>query len=165
VLFATAARAAGVYTSAAINVQAFRTARFFLDVTVPAATSLAVDVQTQDPQTGKWATAQSNIFGAAANAVLTSYADIGEVGCDDFIRVVVTTVGAGNSNWSVSMVTKEAYGSTLSPPAIFLGNANVVAGFGYPLLGGTKEKWLLMDNTPLFGVALAATPIRVFQLQ
>ena len=63
------------------------------------------------------------------------------------------------------MISKEAYGATVAPPGIFLGNANVTTNLGYPLLGGQEKRFLLMDNTPLYGIALAATPIRVFQLQ
>jgi hypothetical protein len=169
-LFVSAARAAGTFTSAQINVQAFRTSRFFVDITA-APTTLQVNILTKDPVSAKFAFAQINIFnGAVGNpgqvvfpAVGTYYADAGEIGTDDFIQIQVVQTGAGT--WSMGMVSKEAYQATLSPPAIFLGNANVISGLGYPLLGGTKEKFLLLDNTPLYGVATAATPIRIFHLQ
>jgi hypothetical protein len=161
-MFPAIARGAGTYTSNAINVQGLRTARFFLDITVSPAT-LQVNVQTQDPLTGKWATAQTDIFGGVV-AVGTYYATIGEIGVDDFIRLQVVQTGAG-ANWSISMVNKEAFGAIVSAPGVFLGNANVTTGVGYPILGGQEKRFWLMDNTPLFGVSFAATTLKVFQLQ
>lgn len=161
-LFAPAVRGAATYTSAAVNVAALRTSRFFLDITAAPA-SLTVEIQTQDPQTGNWAAAQSDIFGAFIGPG-TRYATLGEIGTDLFIRAVVVQTGAG-ANWSLTMVNKEAFGATVAGFPIFLGNANVIAGLGYPILGGQEKSFWLMDNTPLFGIAVAATELRVFQLQ
>lgn len=161
-LFTPAVRGAATYTSAAVNVQGLRTSRFFLDITASPAT-LVVNVQSRDPQTLNWATVQSDIFGGVV-AVGTYYANIGEIGTDDFIRVQVVQTGAG-ANWSLTMVNKEAFGSIVTGVPIFLGNANVIAGFGYPILGGQEKRFWLMDNTPLFAVAQVATELRVFQLQ
>ena len=158
------ARAAGTYFSAGLSVGAYRTNRVFMDVTVAPATSLTVDLQTQDPQSGNWSTAQPNIF-SGAFAIGTYYADCGEIGCDVTVRLRVVSVGAGNSNFSCTIVNKEAYSSTQAPPAVFLGNQNVNTTIGYPLLGGVREKFLLQDNTPLYAIATAATNVRVFQLQ
>ena len=96
-------------------------------------------------------------------ALGTYYIDTGEIGTDDFIRI--QTVSTGTGTWSIEMVSKEAYGSTVSPPGVFLGNANVSTAFGYPILGGQEKKFLLKDNTPMYGVALASTTLKVFQLQ
>lgn len=161
-MFPAAVRGAGTYTSNAINVQGLRTARFFLNISASPAT-LVVNVQTQDPVTGNWATAQTDIFGGVV-AINTFYANIGEIGVDDFIRLQVVQTGAG-ANWSIGMVNKEAFGSIVSAPGVFLGNANVTAGIGYPILGGQEKRFWLMDNTPLFAIALAATNLKVFQLQ
>jgi hypothetical protein len=162
-MFTPAVRGAATYTSAAINVQGLRTARFFLDITAAPAT-LQVNVQSQDPQTGNWATVQTDIFGGAVAAPATYYASVGEIGVDDFLRLQVVQTGAG-ANWSITMVNKEAFGSIVSAPGIFLGNANVQAGIGYPILGGQEKRFWLQDNTPLFAVALAPTILKVFQLQ
>lgn len=161
-LFVHAVRAAGTYLSAAINVQGLRTSRFFLDIDVAPAT-LSVNIQTRDPQTLEWATAQTDIFGGVV-APGTYYANIGEIGTDDTIRAEVVQTGAG-ANWSLTMVNKEAFGSIVTGVAVFLGNANVIAGFGYPILGGQEKRFWLMDNTPLFAIAQVPTELRVFQLQ
>lgn len=161
-MFPAAVRGAATYTSAAINVQGLRTARFFLDITTPPAT-LQVNVESQDPLTGKWARTQTDIFSGVV-AVGTYYATIGEIGVDDFLRVVVVQTGAG-ANWSLTMVNKEAFGSIVSAPGVFLGNANVRTNFGYPILGGQEKRFWLMDNTPLYAIALATTTLNVFQLQ
>jgi len=161
-MFPVAVRGAGTFTSNAINVQGLRTARFFLDITASPAT-LQVNLQSQDPLTGKWATVQTDLF-AGAIAVNTYYASVGEIGVDDFLRIQVVQTGAG-ANWSLSMVNKEAFSSIVSAPGVFLGNANVTAGIGYPILGGQEKRFWLMDNTPLYAVALASTTLKVFQLQ
>lgn len=161
-LFTPAVRGAGTYLSAAVNVQGLRTSRFFLNITVSPIT-LVVNVQTRDPQTLNWAVAQSDIFGGVV-AIGTYYANIGEIGTDDNIRLEVIQTGAG-ANWSITMVNKEAFGSIVSGVAVFLGNQNVIAGFGYPILGGQEKRFWLMDNTPLFAIAQVPTELRVFQLQ
>jgi hypothetical protein len=113
--------------------------------------------------TGKWATVQTDIFGGVV-AINTFYATVGEIGVDDFLRLQVVQTGAG-ANWSISMVNKEAFGAIVSAPGVFLGNANVTTGVGYPILGGQEKRFWLMDNTPLFGVSFAVTTLKVFQLQ
>ena len=160
-MFASASRGAGTVTSLELNVQAFRTSRFFLNITV-APTTLVVNLQTRDPLTLNWATAQSDIFSSVI-ATGTYYVDTGEIGTDDTVRL--QTVSTGTGTWSIAMVSKEAYGGTVSPPGIFLGNGNVTTAIGYPILGGQEKRFLLMDNTPLFGVALVATSLSIFQLQ
>jgi hypothetical protein len=160
-MFASASRGAGTVTSTEVNVQAFRTSRFFLNITV-SPTTLVVNIQTRDPLTLNWATAQTDIFSGVV-ATGAYYVDTGEVGTDDFVRI--QTVSTGTGTWSIAMVSKEAYGGTVSPPGIFLGNANVTTAIGYPILGGQEKRFLLMDNTPLYGVALVATPLSIFQLQ
>ena len=160
-MFASASRGAGTATSVVVNVQAFRTSRFFLNITV-APTTLQVNLQTRDPLTLNWATAQTDIFSGVV-ATGTYYVDTGEIGTDNFVRL--QTVSTGTGTWSIAMVSKEAYGGTVSPPGVFLGNANVTTAIGYPILGGQEKRFLLMDNTPLYGVALVATPLSIFQLQ
>jgi len=161
VMFASASRGAGTVTSTEVNVQAFRTSRFFLNITV-APTTLQVNLQTRDPLSLNWATAQTDIFSGVV-ATGTYYVDTGEIGTDDFVRLQCVSTGTGT--WSIEMVSKEAYGGTVSPPGIFLGNANVTTAIGYPILGGQEKRFLLMDNTPLYGVAAVATTLSVFQLQ
>lgn len=157
-----AVRGAGTVTSAPINVQTFRTSRFFLNITAAPAT-LSINILTQDPQSGLFAVAQTNIF-AGVVGIGTYYVDAGEIGTDNIIEIQAVVTGAAN-NFSVTMISKEAYGATVAPPGVFLGNANVTTAIGYPILGGQEKKFLLLDNTPLFGVALAATTLSVFQLQ
>jgi hypothetical protein len=161
-MFTPAVRGAGTYLSNAINVQGLRTARFFLNITASPAT-MSVNLQSRDPQTLNWATVQTDIF-AGVVAIGTYYATVGEIGVDDFLRLQVVTTGAAE-NWSITMVNKEAFGSTVSAPGIYLGNANVTAGFGYPILGGQEKRFWLMDNTPLYGIGLVPGNLSVFQLQ
>jgi hypothetical protein len=161
-MFVPAVRGAGTFLSNAINVQGFATATFFLNITASPAT-MQVNVQSRDPQTLNWATVQTDIFSGVV-AIGTFQATIGSIGVDDFLRLQVITTGAAE-NWSITMVNKGASGSVVSAPGIFLGNANVTANFGYPILGGQEKRFWLMDNTPLFAVGLVPGNLSVFQLQ
>lgn len=153
----------GVTNSASINVEGHRTARFFLNITEATAGPLTVDAQSQDPISGNWTTVQADIFGGVV-AVGTYYATIGEIGVDQNMRLQVTVAG-DTMTGSIAGILKEAFGSTIAGPTVFLGNADVNTTIGYPLLAGQRETIYLKENTPLFGIAVAATDLRLFELQ
>lgn len=156
----------GTTTSASIDVSGHRTARFFLDVTEAFTGTVSVNVQSQDPVTGNFADAQVDIFSSGPGPIPigTFYVDIGEIGVDGNLRVqVVVTVDAGTA--SLGMVLKEAFGATIAGPTIFLGNEDVNTTVGFPLLSGQREVIYLKENTPLFGTAVAATALNLFELQ
>jgi hypothetical protein len=154
----------GTTLSASINVEGHRTARFFLDVTEVSAGPVEINLQTQDPVTGNWATAQTDIFAGAGGALGTFYATVGEIGVDQNMRLQVIVAG-DSMTASIGAILKEAFGSTIAGPTVFLGNADVNTTIGYPLLSGQRETIYLRENTPLFGIAVAATDLRLFELQ
>lgn len=153
----------GTTNSAAISVGAFRSARFFMNITEASAGSVSVNAQSQDPVTSNWMTTQSDLFGGAM-ALGNYYASIGDLGVDSNMRLEVVVTGDSFTG-SIGAVLKEAYGATIAGPSVFLGNEDVSTFLGYPLLSGTKETFYLRENTPLFGIATAAVNLNLFELQ
>lgn len=153
---------AGSTNSASISVGGFRSARFFLNITGAGGT-VTVDAQTQDPISGNWATSQLDLF-AGANTVGTFYANIGDLGVDNNLRLVVTVVGAAVTA-SIGAILKEAYGATIAGPTVFLGGDSVNLTTGFPVLSGSREVFYLKENTPLYGIGVAALNINLFELQ
>lgn len=149
--------------SASINVAAHGGASFILNITEPTAGPMTVDLQTQDPISGNWATAQANIFGGVV-AIGTYYANVGNIGIDSNARLLVT-VAADTFTGSIAAMLKPSLAGTVAGPTVFLGSENVNTTVGYPLLSGQKETFYLKENTALFGVAVAATDVRLFELQ
>jgi len=169
-MFASAARtvAGSPYTSTAIGVANYLNLAFFIDVTVFGAGSLiAVNLQTQDPVTLNWATAQPDIFPAAAiTAVGTYYANTGSLGADVAARLVASLTVA-SSTFSVSYVQKNGLpgGTSGLANTVFIGGPNVNAQTGYPLLEGQQLKIFTRENTKLFAVSLGSATLSVFNLQ
>lgn len=155
--------AVAVTNSAAINVSGHGGATFIMNVTEASAGPVTVDLQTQDPISGNWATVQSDIF-SGASAVGTYAAPVGAIGIDQFARLVVTVAG-DTMTASLAAMLKPQLAGTIAGPTVFLGNQDVNTTIGFPLLGGGKETFYLKENTPLYGVAVAATDIRLFELQ
>lgn len=153
----------GVTNSASINVSGHGGAAFIMDVTEASAGPVSVDLQTQDPISGNWSTVQADIF-SGQSAVGTYYANVGAIGIDQFARLQVT-VAADTMTASIAAMLKPQLAGTVSGPTVFLGGPDVNTTVGYPLLGGQKETFYLRENTPLFGIAVAATDVRLFELQ
>lgn len=155
--------AVGVTDSASINVSAHGGATFFLDITEATAGPMTVDLQTQDPISGNWVTAQADIFGGVV-AIGTYWATVGAIGIDQNARLRVT-VAADTFTGSIAVLLKPQLAGTVSGPTVFLGNNDVNTTIGFPLLGGMRETFYLKENTPLFGIAVASTVVRLFELQ
>ncbi len=169
-MFASAARTVvgSPYTSGEVGVANFRNAAFFADVTVFGAGSLiAVDLQTQDPLSGNWATAQADIFPAAAiTAVGTYYANVGNVGVDVNMRLRASLTVAG-STFSVGYMLKDGLPGSASGIArtIYLGDINVTVGQGYSLLEGQSlTKWF-RQNTRLYAVSGVSAGVTINVLE
>lgn len=162
---ASVAYAAGSTPTAATVVSGHRTVRVFMDITVAAGTSLRVDAQSQDPQTGNWVTTQTDIF-AGANSVGTFYASLGELGVDTQFRLLVVVVGTALTA-SFTLILKEIQASVIAGQTVFLsGSPDITIANGFPLLGGQSREFWLRDNTQLFAVAAASgATIQRFDLQ
>jgi len=160
----------GTTNSASITVEAHGGAAFFLDVTAIAGgtTSVSINLQTQDPVSGNWADAQTDIFsfggGIPSPVPGTFYANVGGIGIDQFARLQVIC-GGGTLTASIGVILKPGVAGAVGGPSVFLGGPDVNTTIGFPLLSGTKETFYLKENTALYGVAVAATNINVFELQ
>lgn len=153
----------GVTNSAPINVSGHGEMAFIMDVTEASAGPVSVDLQSQDPISGNWATVQSDIF-SNQSGIGTYHADVGSIGVDQFARLQVT-VASDSMTASIAAFLKPQLAGTVSGPTVFLGGPDVNTTTGYPLLGGQKETFYLKENTPLYGIAVASTDVRVFELQ
>ncbi len=162
--FPSLLRVPATYTSPAFNVSGVDTARFFLDVTVQAAgATLVVNAQTQDPLTLNWATSQADIFGGSA-AVGTYYANVGPLGVDRQLRLQAV-VAVNNETFSVSGLLKGAT-ATPSGSTVYIGDSNVTALIGYPILPAQREYFWLWDNVELYAISpTEPMTLKIFQLQ
>ncbi len=153
--------------TAVVNVSGYETARFLLNVTEPssgAATSF--NLETQDPISGNWAIAQSDIFqfggGGAANG--TYYANVGGIGIDDQMRISAVVDG-DSMTCSLACILKPAISATIAGATAFIGGPDVNTTIGFPVLSGTRETFYLKENTAIYGVATGALTLNLFELQ
>ena len=153
--------------TAVVNVSGYETARFLLNVTEPssgAATSF--NLETQDPISGNWAVAQSDIFqfggGGAANG--TYYANVGGIGIDDQMRISAVVDG-DSMECSLACILKPAISATIAGATAFIGGPDVNTTIGFPVLSGTRETFYLKENTAIYGVATGALTLNLFELQ
>jgi len=156
----------GTTTGASITVSGNGTASFFLDVTEGSAGPVSVNLQTQDPVSGNWADAQSDIFAFGGGAVATGtyYANVGGIGIDQFARIQVSVAGDSMTG-SIGAILKGGGGGIVSGPSVFLGGPDVNTTIGFPLLSGTRETFYLRENTAIYAIAVADTNINIFELQ
>lgn len=153
--------------TAAVSVGGYETARFICNVTeASAGATTAFNLETQDPISGNWAIAQSDIFqwGGAGAAVGTYYANVGGIGVDDQMRISAI-VGGDTMTCSLACILKPAISATIAGATAFIGGPDVNTTIGYPVLSGTKETFYLKENTAIFGVATGALTLNVFELQ
>lgn len=159
--------AVGTTNTASVSVGATLGARFILNVTEEnAGGNTSFNLQTQDPVSGNWAQAQSDIFqfGGAPVPVGTYYANVGEIGIDDNMRIEAV-VGGDTMTASLASILKPGIAASVGGATVFLGGPDVNTTVGFPILSGTKETFYLRENTAIFGVAVASTTLRVFELQ
>lgn len=156
----------GTTNTASVLVSAFETARFFLNVTEGSAGPVSFDLQTQDPISGNWAIAQSDIFqfGGGPAGIGTYYANAGVIGVDDNMRIVAVVAG-DTMECSLSTILKPALAASIAGSAIFIGGPDVNTTIGYPLLSGQKETFYLRENTAIYGIATGPIVVNVFELQ
>lgn len=169
-LFGSASRSGtGNSQSAPLGVASYDSARLFLDITaITGAGSTVIDIQSQDPVSLNWATAQSDIFGAPT-ATGTYYANIGDIGVDRSLAAAFT-VNSTTSTFSLGVVLKGGLpgGGTGLANTIFLGpDVNVSSTNGYGLLEAKELKLFLRPNVELWAVSLISggVTLNIFDLQ
>lgn len=153
--------------TASLSVGGYETARFLLNVTEPSGgAGTSFNLETQDPISGNWAIAQSDIFqfggGGAANG--TYYANVGGIGVDDQMRISAVVDG-DSMICSLACILKPAISATIAGATAFIGGPDVNTTIGFPILSGTRETFYLKENTAIYGVATGALTLNVFELQ
>jgi hypothetical protein len=165
------AAASGNTQATPVSVANYRTGVLFLNISANVlAPTIQIDVQTRDPLSLNWATAQSDIFGSPS-AVGTYYANIGTLGVDQNFAIAFTVTGGTSSTFSLSFAKKEKLSgtSTGTSSTIWIGPDSVNRASGFPILDGQKEKFFFRNNTELWAVSESVSPLasllRVFELQ
>lgn len=155
---------AGNTQATPINVSGFSDVHVFLDITAVVG-QWDIFMQTYDELSQKWADAQ--LGWGAIGAVGTYYAAAGTIGIASKIAFRWAPVVAGNITFSLGVVLKSGTGGSASgiDQFIFLGNESVTPTSGYPLLEGTREVFLLLAGTEIWGVSrVSGLEVRVFEL-
>lgn len=163
------AGASGNTQSVPIGVANFKNASLFLNISAQVLTpTIQIDVQTQDPLSGNWATSQSDIFGSPS-AVGAYYANIGSLGIDRSFAIAFTVTGGTSSTFSLAIVLKDGLPGSSSGlnNTIYLGSAGVTSVSGFPLLEGNTEKFFLKPNAELFAVSdiVGGVTLKIIELQ
>lgn len=152
-------------TSAVLGVANYNTARFFVNATFTAgAGPVTFDIQTKNPVTGLFVTTQT-VFNLTATG--TGYANVGTLGVDTDLQMLVTIPVGTTINFSVGYVLKDGLEGTSTGIAqtIFLGGSGVAAQSGYPVLSGKERSFYLKENTKVYAVTGGPTlNMNVFEL-
>jgi len=159
--------AVGTTNTTSVDVSAHLGARFILNVTEEnAGGNTSFNLQTQDPISGNWADAQTDIFqfGGSPVPVGTYYANVGEIGVDNDMRIQAV-VGGDTMTVSLAAMLKPGVSGSSSGPTVFIGGPDVNTTIGFPILSGTKETFYLRENTAIYAVAVDPTQLRIFELQ
>lgn len=156
------------FTSSAVGVANYDRLIAFLDISATVLTpAVKIDVQSQDPISLNWATAQFDIF-SAPTAVGTYYANLGTLGVDSNLRLKATLVGGTSSTFSVGYLLKDGLpgGSSGLANTVFLGGPGVSTVSGYSLNEGAEFKYYFLANAELWGVSFASggVNLKVFEL-
>lgn len=152
-------------TSAVVGVANYKTARFFVTATFVAGVGpVTFDLQTKDPVTGTFITAQT-IFSLAATG--NDYADVGTNGIDTDFQILVTVPAGTTITFTLGAVLKDGLEGTTTGTAqtIFIGGAGVTSQAGYPILAGKEKAFYLIENVKLYAVTSGPTlDMNIFQL-
>ena len=146
-----------------LGVANYLKAHFHLDVTAVTGT-WDINLQSQDPASNNWATAQ-NIF-SSITAVGTYYADVGELGVCTDLAIEYDPTSAGSITFSISCTLKNGIlgsGTGLSK-IISVGGPGVSTTSGYPLLEGIEKAFIVGENVSVYGIAATSLTLKVFRL-
>lgn len=162
---ANTAIGATTVTSATLGVANYLNAKFFLEITfVAGAGPVTFDVQSKNPVTGTFLTAQT-IWSPVATG--TDYADVGTLGVDTDLQMLVTVPGGTTVTFSVGFVLKDGLQGTSTGIAqtVFIGSGSGISPVSaYPLLSGQEKQFYLTENVQLYAVTLGPTlNINIFE--
>jgi len=151
-------------TSSSLGVANYKTGKLFLGVTFNVGVGpVTFDIQTLDPVTGLFFISQTISLGVTGNV----YADLGTLGVDTDLNVLVTVPGGTTITFTIGFVLKDGLEGTSTgvTQTIFIGGAGVLSTAGYPLLSGQERPFYLMENVQLYAVTAGpALNMNVFEL-
>jgi hypothetical protein len=151
--------------SASLGVANYKTAKLFINATFTiGAGPVTFDIETLDPITG---TVQfiSQTLSMAATGQL--YADLGTLGVDTDLSVLITVPGGTTITVAIGFVLKDGLEGTSAgvTQTIFLGGPGVRDTAGYPLLSGKERPFYLMENVQLYAVTAGPNlDMNIFEL-
>lgn len=165
-MHASAVRVAAGSTSA-IVVAGVEDVHLHFDITAITGT-WSFWAESLDSLSGKYDPAVQRILQRTqAQGIVTKYAYLGSLGIARTFRVRYVPDVAGSITFSLNASLKKNVGGVdiLAgvSKTIYIGNANVTAGRGFPILEGGQLSLILDQNTELYGIAETQTDIRVFK--
>jgi hypothetical protein len=153
-------------TSGSVGVANYKTGRFTVKAVFNAGVGpVTFDLQTLDPVDGvTWITVQT-IFNLAATG--NFYADVGTLGIDTDMRILVTVPAATTITFDMGFILKDGLEGTSAgaTQTIFVGQSGVSASSGYPILAGKEKPFYFMENVSLYGVTSGPSlTLNIFEL-
>jgi hypothetical protein len=138
-------------TSGLLGVANYKTARFFIVATLVGAGPVTFDLQTIDPVTGTAITVQNLASLVATGNV---YVNVGDLGVDVDLQILVTVPGGTTATFSMGFVLKDGLDGTSAGASqtIFIGGAGVSPNSGYPLLSGKEKPFYIEENVLIYAV-------------
>lgn len=161
----TALVGATTLQSGALGVANYKTGKLFINATFSVgAGPVTIDIQTLDPITGTvWFISQTLTMTATG----TLYADLGTLGVDTDLSVLITVPVGTTITIAIGFVLKDGLDGTSAgvTQTIFMGGAGVSSTAGYPLLSGKERPFYLMENVQLWAVTAGPSlAMNVFEL-
>ena len=151
--------------SGSLGVANYKTAKLFFNVVFTVgAGPVTFDIQTLDPITGTVQFISQTISMVATGNV---YADIGTLGVDTDLSVLITVPAGTTITVAVGFVLKDGLEGTSTgvTQTIFMGGQGVSSTAGYPLLSGKERPFYLMENVQLYAVTAGPTlDMNIFEL-
>ena len=152
-------------TSASLGVANYLNGKFFVDITFTAgAGPVTFDLQSKNPVTGTFITTQT-LWSLTATG--KSYADVGTLGVDTDLQMLVTVPAGTTVTFSVGFVLKDGLEGTSTGVAqtIFIGNSGLSPVSAYPLLSGKEKQFYLSENVQLWAVTLGPSlDMNIFEI-
>jgi hypothetical protein len=147
-----------------LGVANYKTAKLFVGITFSVgAGPVTIDIQTLDPVTGLWFISQTLSLIATGNI----YTDLGTLGVDTDLSVLITVPGGTTVTLTVGFVLKDGLDGTSAgvTQTIFIGQSGVSPTAGYPILSGKEKSFYILENVQIYAVTAGPTlNMNIFEL-
>jgi len=151
--------------SGSLGVANYKTAKLFINATFTVgAGPVTVDIQTLDPITGTVLFISQSV---SLTATGTTYLNIGTLGVDTDLSVLVTVPAGTTITIAIGFVLKDGLDGTSAgvTQTIFMGGPGVTSTAGYPLLTGKERSFYLIENVQLYAVTAGPSlSMNIFEL-